>query len=159
MKTQFDLQSIGQVIANQGTAVIEIEPQFRSGLTNIEGFEYLQVVWWGHLFDSPAHRDASLLIDQPYKHSPEQLGVFATRSQIRPNPILISTIQVLGIDNETGKITTPYLDAEVGSQILDLKPYHLMERVDQCIVPAWCAHWPASYEKAADFDWPNEFNF
>jgi tRNA (adenine37-N6)-methyltransferase len=43
--------------------------------------------------------------------------------------------------------------------VLDIKPYFMMERVENCEVPSWCQHWPKWQEKAADFPWQNEINF
>jgi len=100
-----------------------------------------------------------LVAEKPYQNSPQELGVFATRSQFRPNPILITTIYVENIDFDEGIIYTPYIDAEKDTPILDIKPYHLYERVENCKVPEWCSHWPISYENSASFDWENEFNF
>ncbi len=96
---------------------------------------------------------------KPYKKGPENVGIFATRSPIRPNPILLSTIEVSNIDFLQGHIYTPYIDAENGSIVLDIKPYNMSERVKNCTVPDWCKHWPQWYEDSALFDWNNEFNF
>jgi tRNA (Thr-GGU) A37 N-methylase len=158
MDRTYKIKKIGKVNAENGIFSIQLEKEFITGLTNIDGFTHLQVVWWGHLYDSPKHRD-SLVIEKPYKTSPDRLGVFGTRSERRPNPILITTINVIKIDKEAGKIYTPYIDAENGTDVLDIKPYHLMERIKECKVPAWCKHWPKWYEEAGNFDWQNEFNF
>jgi len=158
MENTYKIKRIGLVDAEDGIFSIQLEKEFIPGLKNIDGFEYLQIVWWGHLCDTPKNR-ASLVIEKPYKNSPEELGVFATRSEIRPNPILITTIPVIEIDKEAGKIYTPYIDAEVGTEVLDIKPYHLLERVKDCKVPSWCKHWPEWYEEAGTFNWQKEFNF
>lgn len=152
------LYKIGTIQAEDSLFSIQLEKNFVDGLKNIDGFQYLQIIWWGHLHDSLDSR-SSLIIQKPYKKGPEQLGVFATRSETRPNPILITTVQVLKIDHEAGKIYTPYIDAEVGTTVLDIKPYHCVERTKDCHVPQWCGHWPKWYEDAAAFDWQNEFNF
>jgi tRNA (Thr-GGU) A37 N-methylase len=127
-------------------------------LTNLNGFSHLQIVWWGHLFDHPAQR-AVLVSDKPYQTGPDKIGIFATRSPIRPNPVLITNVSVQRIDFEKGLIETPYIDAEDGSPVIDIKPYHQSERVRECSVPDWCRHWPEWDEDAATFDWENEFNF
>ncbi len=158
MENTYKINKIGTVKAESGVFSIQLEKEFISGLKNIDGFKYLQVVWWGHLYDTPKNRE-SLVIEKPYKKGPDQLGVFATRSQIRPNPILITTIQVIKIDMEAGKIYTPYIDAENGTDVLDIKPYHYFERIKDCKVPNWCEHWPKWYEESGTFDWQNEFNF
>lgn len=158
METTCKIHKIGEVNTENGIYSIQLDKQFIPGLTNIEGFKYLQVVWWGHLHDTPQQR-SSLILEKPYKKGPNQLGVFGTRSEIRPNPILITTIQVMKIDMAAGKIYTPYFDAENGTDVLDIKPYHLLERIKDCEVPHWCQHWPEWYEEAGTFDWQNEFNF
>jgi tRNA (Thr-GGU) A37 N-methylase len=159
MESKYKIQKIGTVQAEQGMFAIQLEPQFIDGLTNLEGFSCLQVVWWGHLHDSEAEREKSLVIPKPYKASPDQLGVFATRSQVRPNPILITSVHVIRIDKEAGKIYIPYIDADPGTEVLDIKPYHKIERIRECEVPEWCNHWPDWYEEAATFNWAEEFNF
>ncbi len=158
MKNRYKIEKIGTVNAAQGIYSIQVDKQFIPGLTNISGFKYLQIVWWGHLYDTPPNR-ASLIMDKPYRKSPDQLGVFGTRSEIRPNPILITTVQVIQIDMEAGQIYTPYIDAVPGTDVLDIKPYHMFERIRECEVPDWCRHWPKYYEETEAFDWQNEFNF
>ncbi len=158
MKNKIEVNSIGSIHSENGAFYIQLEDKYREGLTSINGFSHLQIVWWGNLFDSPEHRN-QLTTEKPYKTGPEKIGVFATRSQLRPNPILITTIFVEKIDFENGRIYTPYIDAENNTPLLDIKPYHLYERVEDCNVPQWCSHWPSSYESSANFDWENEFNF
>ncbi len=158
MKTAIQVNSIGNIHSENGRFYIKVNDEFKEGLTSIHGFSHLQIVWWGNLFDTAEHRNQTIT-NQPYKKGPQKLGVFATRSQFRPNPILITTIFVEQIDFEKGIIYTPYIDAENNTPLLDIKPYHLYERVENCNVPDWCSHWPASAEQSANFDWENEFNF
>ena len=88
------------------------------------------------------------------------MGVFATRSPQRPNPIALSVAQVLRIDQERGRIWIAYSDAEPGTPVLDLKPYTpSIDRVGEPQVPGWCSHWPQAMERAGEFDWESEFNF
>lgn len=158
MKNAIQTKPIGTIQAEQGKFSIQIDEAYRSGLTNINGFSHLQIVWWGNLFDKDEHR-SQVVNEKPYKDSPAKLGVFATRSQFRPNPILITTIFVEKIDLDQGIIYTPYIDAENGTPLLDIKPYHRYENVKNCEVPTWCNHWPSSYEDSAEFEWEAEFNF
>ncbi|HEX3008205.1 MAG TPA: SAM-dependent methyltransferase [Bacteroidales bacterium] len=158
MKEQIQITPIGKVNADENGFSIVIDKTFLSALKNIEGFSHLQIVWWGHLYDAPQYR-SNLVTDKPYKNGPDKLGVFATRSPVRPNPILLTTVAVLHIDHEKGVIYIPYIDAEHGTPVLDIKPYHLSERVKECSVPAWCQHWPQWDEETETFDWQKEFNF
>jgi tRNA (adenine37-N6)-methyltransferase len=157
MKEIFETKAIGKVKINKGFA-IEVKKEYLPALKNIDGFSHLQIVWWGNKSDSDEER-GTLIVKKPYKSSPDELGVFATRSPFRPNPILISTVAILNIDYEKGIINLPYIDADNDTPVLDIKAYHLMERVKECSVPDWCKHWADSYEASATFDWANEFNF
>ncbi len=93
-------------------------------------------------------------------HGPETIGIFATRSPVRPNPIALSAVPVLGIDTAAGIIAVPYVDADDGTPVLDIKPYlPATERIRDVKVPAWSAHWPQWYEDNWGFDWAAEFTF
>ncbi|MDD4156138.1 MAG: TrmO family methyltransferase [Candidatus Cloacimonetes bacterium] len=152
------LYEIGRVEKENGLFCIKLQKEFVSALTNINGFSHLDIVWWGSLYDNQEARKI-LITEKPYKKGPEKLGIFATRSPVRPNPILITTIFVTKIDFEKGVIYTPYIDAEPGTPVLDIKPYHKSSRIKNLNVPDWCKHWPEWYEDNEHFDWENEFNF
>ena len=158
MKNEIQVNSIGSLHAEKGSYYIKVKDEYKLGLTSLDGFSHLQILWWGNL--TVAQEDRNRLVNErPYKTSPDQVGVFATRSQFRPNPLLITTVYVEKIDFKKGIIFTPYLDAENDTPLLDIKPYHLYERVEHCTVPEWCNHWPTWAEEAAHFDWEAEFNF
>ena len=101
-----------------------------------------------------------LEMPRPYKKAPEVMGVFATRSPIRPNPIALTTAQVINIDYEKGIIQVAAIDANDNSPVLDIKPYTpSLDRVEVPDVPKWCSHWPKSLEESEDYDWESELNF
>lgn len=158
METNFDVNSIGIVRADKGNFRIELSEKYIDSIFNIDGFSHLQILWWGHLTENSEERK-ELVLEKPYKKGPDKIGVFATRSPIRPNPILLTNIYVQNIDFEKGIIYTPYIDAEDGTPVLDIKPYNKTERIKNCSVPQWCSHWPEFYEDAATFNWGKEFNF
>ncbi|MNE61354.1 putative tRNA (adenine(37)-N6)-methyltransferase [compost metagenome] len=99
-------------------------------------------------------------VSAPYKSSPPKMGIFATRSPIRPNPVAMSVVQIIDIDAEQGIIQIPYIDANNGTPVIDLKPYTpSLDRVESPSVPNWCKHWPKSIEESGRFNWESEFNF
>ncbi|NJC96785.1 MAG: tRNA (N6-threonylcarbamoyladenosine(37)-N6)-methyltransferase TrmO [Anaerolineales bacterium] len=155
MNNTFQINSIGSVRVVGKVYSIQVNKKFLPALTNIEGFSHLQVVWWAHLTDSPKERE-NFVLGKLFQRGPDRMGVFATRAPFRPNPILISTIKVQEIDFDKGIIYTPFIDAEDKTPILDIKPYFAMERVKNCRVPAWCAHWPQWFEDAMTFNWSAE---
>ncbi len=87
------------------------------------------------------------------------MGVFSTRAPARPNPIMSSIIKVKSIAYKEGIIYTSFIDAEVNSPVLYIKPYYPMERVKECQVPNWCKNWPTWYEETIGFDWKDVINF
>ena len=93
-------------------------------------------------------------------NSLKEMGIFATRSPIRPNPIALTAVEILYIDYDKGVIQIAYIDANDGSPVLDIKPYTpSLDRIEAPEVPAWCAHWPKSLEASGSFAWEEEFNF
>lgn len=158
MKVNFQIKAIGQVKMMNGLMAVKIDEEFRDGLTGIEGFSHLQIIWWGHITDKPKQRD-HLLARKLFKKGPDKMGIFATRAPARPNPIFTTTIKVAEIDKEKGFIFTPFIDAEPETPVMDIKPYFPMERVKNCKAPQWCEHWPKWAEEAAGYDWSKDINF
>lgn len=153
------LTPVGVVrVNNQGTAIHLFQP-YVPALRALDGFGHLQVLWWFDGFDTPEARSI-LETPKPYAKAPDTMGIFATRSPVRPNPIGLSVVQVLHIDVENGIAHIAYIDANDGSPVLDLKPYTpSLDRVETPRLPDWCAHWPLSVEASGDFDWESEFLF
>jgi tRNA (adenine37-N6)-methyltransferase len=157
MKTEFKLTQIGTVHARENGFALEIFPEYLAALNGLDEFSHINVLWWFHLLDGPHYR-AVTECPQPYRYAPEMLGVFATRSPVRPNPLALSVAPILGIDREKGLIHVAFIDAEEGTPILDIKPYTpCVDRVREARVPGWSAHWPQCYEDSAEFDWAAEF--
>lgn len=151
----FTVNPIGYVHAGEEGFYLEVAPEYRAALTEIHQFQYLQVLWWCHLYDE--HREI-LECDQPYQQAPAKMGIFATRSPLRPNPIALTTAAVLSVNAAQGIIRLAYIDAEDGTPILDIKPYYpCSDRVRDIAMPAWCADWPACLEDSATFDWSAVF--
>ena len=98
----------------EAEGVLEILPEFEPGLTDIEGFSHLFVIWH---FDRA--EGFALTGTPPSDNRPH--GVFATRSPRRPNPIGLSVVEILG--REGSAIRVRGVDMLDGTPILDLKPY------------------------------------
>lgn len=156
-REQFTVSPIGHVHAGQDGFYLELRPDVVPALRGLDGFSHIQVLWWCHLCADDEYREI-MQWDQPYKHGPTPMGVLATRSPLRPNPIALTAVAVLHVDYATGRIDIPYIDAEDGTPVLDIKPYHpSADRVRDASVPAWCRHWPQCVEDSAAFDWSAEF--
>ena len=155
----FKVQPIGMVHQDDNGAYIQIEEAYIPALQALEGFGHVNVLWWFSQYDTEQAR-AILETPQPYKGAPEIMGIFATRSPMRPNPLALSTAGVIGLEQEKGILRVDHIDAEEGTPVLDIKPYTpSMDRVDAPRVPQWCSHWPQSIEESGEFDWEAVFNF
>jgi tRNA-Thr(GGU) m(6)t(6)A37 methyltransferase TsaA len=149
---EYHLSPVGRVANGPQGCVLKIAAKYRAALQGLEGFSHIQVLWWSHQLDNPEARNL-LEAEQPYAGAPARLGIFATRSPLRPNPIGLSTVAVLGVDCGKGLVLVPWIDAEDGTPILDIKPYHpSSDRVREVHLPAWCRGWPQWAEDSADFD-------
>ena len=94
--------------------ILDILPQYEAGLTDIEGFSHLIVLW---VFDRAGGFE--LLGTPPSDNRPH--GVFATRSPRRPNPIGFTVVELLRRDGS--RLHVLGVDMLDGTPILDLKPY------------------------------------
>lgn len=87
------------------------------------------------------------MLDKPYKCGPESMGVLATRSPVRPNPIVIPMVKVGDLNFDNGAIKIEYIDAKDNSPILHIKPYYPnSDKVKNPTVPDWCSHWSDNVE-------------
>ena len=93
--------------------VLEIDPALEPGLTDIEGFSHLFVLW---VFDRSVGYD--LMASPPIDD--RQHGVFATRSPRRPNPIGLTVVGLLG--RQGSRLFVRGVDMLDGTPIVDLKP-------------------------------------
>jgi tRNA-Thr(GGU) m(6)t(6)A37 methyltransferase TsaA len=94
---------------------LEILRSFAPGLTDIEGFSHLFVIW---AFDRAEGFD---LIAHPPTDEKRPHGVFSTRSPRRPNPIALTVVELLR--REGASLHVRGVDMLDGTPILDIKPY------------------------------------
>lgn len=99
---------------------IVFEPAFRNpdALRGIEGFSHLWLVW---VFDRAIREDWSPTVRPPRLGGNRRVGVFATRSPFRPNPVGLSCVKLEAV--EDGALTVSGADLADGTPILDIKPY------------------------------------
>jgi len=150
---EYQILAIGRINTDEskGTYRLEIDPKFRPALQGLESCTHCIVLWWADKHDNPEDRAQSLVMDLPYAPG-LQSGVFANRSQSRPNPIGITTSFLMNVDQDEGIVDLAYIDAFDGTPVLDIKPYLPMsDRVMSAQYPEWLAGFPESMEDAAEF--------
>ena len=99
---------------HEAEGILDVLPQYEVGLTDIEGFSHLIVIW---VFDRAGGFE--LLGTPPSDNRPH--GVFATRSPRRPNPIGLTVVEL--IRREGSRLHVRGVDMLDETPILDLKPY------------------------------------
>lgn len=105
----------------RGTVVLE--PDFRApeALRGLDGFDYLWLIWGFHLNRETAA--GSLTVRPPRLGGDERVGVFASRSPYRPNPLGLSSVRIEKVDPAAGEISVLGADLADGTPIYDIKPY------------------------------------
>jgi len=157
MTNRFSLSPIGHTQMINGQFAIQLAAKHQDGLYGLEGFSHAIALWWAHAADQPAQR-ARLKMPSPYTASRQDVGVFATRSEARPNPIGLTVFALSLVDVEAGTLLSPYFDMLPETPVLDVKPYFpAPDRVVDARVPDHFSHWPQSLDASATFDWSNEF--
>jgi len=104
---------------HEADGVLKILPEFALGLTDIEGFSHLIVIWEFDRSPKLELRGDELLGTPPSDNRPH--GVFATRSPRRPNPIGLTTVELRR--REGIELHVRGIDMLDGTPILDIKPY------------------------------------
>ena len=104
---------------------IVFEPEFRvaDALRGLEGFSHLWLIWEFHQVRSEEFRPT---VRPPRLGGNVRMGVFATRSPFRPNPIGLSSVEISRIELNTPDGPIIYIkgaDLMNGTPILDIKPY------------------------------------
>jgi tRNA-Thr(GGU) m(6)t(6)A37 methyltransferase TsaA len=148
MKTSgYQIHPIGHVNAKKMEFSLEIDTPFRKGLKMLDQFSHILVVWWAAEQDTARKRE-TLLVSLPYAPLVEA-GVFACRSESRPNPVALTVCACLEMDMERGLIRVPYMDAFDKTPIIDIKPYFpVSDRVREVRVAPWAENWPGYFEEA-----------
>ncbi len=113
----------GLVSSLEGSIVFE--PAYRNpdALRGIDGFDWLWLVWE---FSANPHKATSLMVRPPLMGGNTRLGVFATRSPFRPNPLGLSAVRLDRVEWDTPKGPVLHVkgaDLMDGTPIYDIKPY------------------------------------
>ena len=107
------------------TGRIVFEPEYRrvEAVRGLEGFSHIWLLWEFEGFDGESF---SPTVRPPKLGGNKRVGVFATRSPNRPNPIGLSAVKLVDIDLDCADapvITVSGVDMKDKTKILDIKPY------------------------------------
>ncbi len=107
----------------QAKIIFEKEYRSREALRGLEGFDYLWLIWE---FSENLRDTWSPTVRPPRLGGNARLGVFATRSPFRPNPIGLSSVRLERIDEDPDLgpvLIISGADLMDGTPIYDIKPY------------------------------------
>lgn len=103
-----------------GTVVFEPEYRSPEALRGLDGFSHLWLIWG---FSANRHGEWQPTVRPPRLGGNERMGVFATRSPYRPNPLGLSCVEIERIDMDTATIYVRGADLMDVTPIYDIKPY------------------------------------
>lgn len=138
----FTISPIGYVRKDSVKTSLKIIDKYIPGLKELNNFSHVIVLWWANRIENSEYRNM-LQVYPPY--SLDRLtGIFATRAEYRPNPILITTCKIEGVNEKEGIVYVSNLDACDGTPIIDLKAYFpSFDRVEKPEIPRWLSFlWP-----------------
>ena len=105
------IQPTGKI---SGPGRVEIFPEHAKGLKDLDGFSHIILLYHFHEV-----KDTALIVT-PFMDS-EPRGIFATRAPNRPNPIGLSVMRLLAVQDNT--LLVDDIDVLDGTPLLDVKPY------------------------------------
>jgi len=104
----------------KGLAQMKILPKYCDGLFRLNEFSHLIVLYWFHMRDKSKERRVLRVI--PKRHGAKsEVGVFASRSPSRPNPVGLCVVELVQLEGCV--LVVKGLDALEGSPVIDIKPY------------------------------------
>jgi tRNA-Thr(GGU) m(6)t(6)A37 methyltransferase TsaA len=121
--TKFGIPRQAGIVDTPGRIVFEPKYRVAEAVRGLEGFDYIWLIWQ---FSEAVRNDWSPTVRPPRLGGNERMGVFATRSPFRPNPIGLSSVRLLRveIDEQLGPVLyVSGADLIDGTPIYDIKPY------------------------------------
>ena len=111
-------------LVEEVVSTIVFEPEYRvpEALRGIEAFSHLWLIW---AFDRTERENWSPTVRPPRLGGNQRIGVFATRSPYRPNPIGLSCVRLIGVGKGSEGMVLKVAGADLvnGTPIYDIKPY------------------------------------
>ena len=127
-------QAVGdQVKDKTRNSQIVIRSELVEALDGITDFSHLFVLFW---LNQVSDKERVILKVHPKgRDDLPLLGVFATRTMLRPNPIGLTLVELVKV--ESNVLTIRGLDAYNGTPVLDVKPFDFWDRAKDAKVPNW----------------------
>jgi len=127
-------EAVGKEVRDKNViSKIIFREEYTEALEGVEEFSHIFVLFWLH---EMSDEDRRVMKVHPRGRSDMPLlGIFATRSPHRPNPIGLTRVKVLNV--EANVVTVQGLDAFDGTPVLDIKPFDSWDTTEDFKVPKW----------------------
>ena len=127
-------EAVGDEVKDRNrTSQIIIECELTEALKGIRDFSHVFVLFW---LNKISRRERKTLKVHPRgREDLPLLGVFATRTNLRPNPIGLTLVELVKVEDNI--LTVRGLDAFDWTPILDIKPFDFWDTAKDAKVPRW----------------------
>ena len=115
------------------TSQIIINSELAEALEGIAGFSHLLVLFWLHEISDEQRK--TWKVHPRGRRDLPLLGVFATRTMLRPNPLGLTMVEL--VKAEGNVLTVRGLDAFDGTPVIDIKPFDSWDTAKDARVPTW----------------------
>jgi tRNA-Thr(GGU) m(6)t(6)A37 methyltransferase TsaA len=127
-------EAVGDEVKDKSrTSQIIIECELAETLEGIAEFSHLFVLFWLHQISRGERK--MLMVHPRGREDLPLLGIFATRTNLRPNPIGLTLVELLKVEDNV--LTVRGLDAFDWTPVLDIKPYDFWDMAKDARVPEW----------------------
>lgn len=127
-------KALGDEVRNKSViSEIHVRPEFSDGLDGVNDYSHLLILFWLH--EIPELKRMTLKVHPRGRADLPITGVFAVRTNLRPNPIGLTLVELTGVEGNV--LTVRGLDAFDGTPVLDIKPYDYWDIAKEIKVPKW----------------------
>jgi len=112
---------------------IIVHDEFAEALDGVSEFSHVFVLFWLHEISDEQRK--TLKVHPRGRRDLPLLGIFATRSMFRPNPVGLTLVELVKVEGNV--LTVRGLDAFDGTRVLDIKPFDSWDTAKTAKVPEW----------------------
>jgi len=126
--------AIGDEIRDKNrTSQVVLRSDLAEALEGVDGFSHLFVLFWLH--ETSESQRKILKVHPRGRMDLPLLGIFATRTMLRPNPVGLTLVELVKVEGNV--LTVRGLDAFDGTPVLDVKPFDSWDNAETAKVPEW----------------------
>ena len=127
-------KAVGDEVKNKNVvSEIHMKPELSGALEGITEYSHLHILFWLH--EISELKRMTLKVQPRGRTDLPFIGVFAVRTNLRPNPIGLTLVELMGVKGNV--LTVRRLDAFDGTPVLDIKPYDFWDIAKEIKVPNW----------------------